>query len=70
MAKNINVEGIAYDLYTTSENIDIKGYVYRDIHVATENFMLGNAVLCSTNTGTSYYVEDNKSGYIFKWAED
>lgn len=34
--------------------------------VATENFMLGNAVLCSTNTGTSYYVEDNKSGYIFK----
>lgn len=28
--------------------------------------MLGNAVLCSTNTGTSYYVEDNKSGYIFK----
>ena len=28
--------------------------------------MLENAVLCSTNTGKSYYVEDNKSGYIFK----
>lgn len=34
--------------------------------VATENLMLGNVVLCSTNTGTSYYLENMKNGFVFK----
>lgn len=33
--------------------------------VATENLMLGNIVLCSTGTGTSYYIEDKVNGFVF-----
>ena len=57
------------ELYNIYHNIDVLTITSRDDPmpvVATENFMLGNAVLCSSNTGTSYYIEDNKSGYIFK----
>lgn len=33
--------------------------------VATENLMLGNIVLCSTGTGTSYYLKDKINGFVF-----
>ena len=33
--------------------------------VATENLMLGNIVLCSTGTGTSYYIKDKVNGFVF-----
>ena len=33
--------------------------------VATENLMLGNIVLCSTGTGTSYYIKDKENGFVF-----
>ena len=34
--------------------------------VATESLMLGNICLCSDSTGTSYYIENKKSGFVFK----
>lgn len=34
--------------------------------VATENLMLGNIVLCSTNTGTAYYLKDKVNGFVFE----
>ena len=34
--------------------------------VATENFMLGNVVLCSSATGTSYYLKDYENGLVFE----
>ncbi len=34
--------------------------------VATENFMLSNICLCSSMTGTSYYIEDGLSGFVFE----
>lgn len=34
--------------------------------VATENFMFKNICLCSTTTGTSYYIEDGINGFIFE----
>ena len=34
--------------------------------VATEALMLEKIVLCSDHTGTSYYLEDKKNGFIFK----
>ena len=55
-----------FDIYNKIDVLTVTSYDDPMPVVATENFMLGNAVLCSTNTGTSYYVEDNKSGYIFK----
>jgi len=33
--------------------------------VATENLMLSNILLCSTGTGTSYYLEDKVNGFVF-----
>lgn len=55
-----------FEIYNNIDVLTVTSYDDPMPVVATENFMLGNAVLCSTNTGTSYYVEDNKSGYIFK----
>ena len=33
--------------------------------VATENLMLKNIVLCTTNTGTSFYIKDKINGFVF-----
>lgn len=35
LAKNVIVDGIVYDLYSSSQNVTIHGYVYRDIHIAS-----------------------------------
>lgn len=34
-SKNVNVDGVVYDLYSASETTTIKGYVYRDIRVGS-----------------------------------
>ncbi|MBR3169104.1 glycosyltransferase family 4 protein [Candidatus Saccharibacteria bacterium] len=34
--------------------------------VATESLMLEKIVLCSDTTGTSYYLQDGKNGFVFK----
>ena len=34
--------------------------------VATETLMLKKVVLCSTTTGTSYYLKDNENGFVFE----
>lgn len=34
-SKNVNVNGVVYDLYSASETTTIKGYVYRDIRVGS-----------------------------------
>ncbi len=34
--------------------------------VATENFMLENVCICSSQTGTSYYINDEKNGFVFE----
>lgn len=43
-ANEIKIDGIAYDIYTASNNLTIMGYVYRDIHVATEEFNLYGSI--------------------------
>lgn len=35
LSKNVNVNGVVYDLYSASENTTINGYVYRDIRVGS-----------------------------------
>lgn len=34
--------------------------------VATEILMFGKIILCSNTTGTSYYLEDGKNGFVFE----
>lgn len=34
LAKNVTVNGVVYDLYSTSENTTIHGYVYRDLRIS------------------------------------
>lgn len=57
------------ELYKLYEEIDVLVIASIDDPmpvVATENLMLKNICLCSNQTGTSYYLEDKKSGFVFK----
>lgn len=57
--KDVNINGVIYDLYTASENTTIHGYVCRDIHVASDTVNISgiikrNAYIdCSTLNFTS-----------------
>lgn len=58
-----------YELYKLYEEIDVLVLASIDDPmpvVATENFMLGNICLCSTQTGTSYYIENGVNGFVFQ----
>lgn len=35
-AKNVNIDGVVYDLYAGSEHTTITGYVYRDVHIGSD----------------------------------
>lgn len=50
-AKNVNIDGAVYDLYSASENTTINGYVYRDIRVGS------NTVNISGTIGRNAYVD-------------
>lgn len=57
------------ELYEMYQTIDVLVLASLDDPmpvVATENFMLGNICLCSTTTGTSYYIEDSINGFVFE----
>lgn len=43
-SKNVNVNGVVYDLYAASENTTINGYVYRDIRVGSNTVNIFGAV--------------------------
>lgn len=37
ISENVDIKGVVYDLYSVSENVNISGYVYRDIKVSTNS---------------------------------
>ncbi len=43
-SKNVNINGVVYDLYAASENTTINGYVYRDIRVGSNTVNIFGAV--------------------------
>lgn len=51
VSKNVNVDGVVYDLYSASETTTIKGYVYRDIRVGS------NTVNVFGTIGRNAYVD-------------
>ena len=50
-AKNVNIDGVVYDLYSASENTNINGYVYRDIRIGS------NTVNISGTVGRNAYID-------------
>lgn len=71
--KNANIEYITSvsrtKLFEIYQNIDVLVIPSLDDPmpvVATEALMLKKVVLCSNTTGTSYYLQDNKNGFIFE----
>ena len=43
-ANNLSVDGIIYDIYAVSNNAKLSGYIYRDLHIATDTIDLLNTV--------------------------
>lgn len=43
-SKNVNINGVVYDLYAASENTTINGYVYRDVRVGSNTVNIFGAV--------------------------
>lgn len=56
-AKNVNINGVVYDLYSTSENTTITGYVYRDIRIGA------NTVNINGTIGRNAYIECNNLNF-------
>ena len=54
-----------YKLYRTIDVLVLASYDDPMPVVATENFMFENICLCTTSTGTSYYIEDGVNGFVF-----
>lgn len=44
VSTELNISGVVYDLYTASKNVNLNGYIYRDIHVTSETFNLNGTV--------------------------
>ncbi len=57
-------------LYRDSDVLVVPSYDDPMPVVATENFMLKKPVLCSTATGTSYYIKDGVNGFVFDWGDE
>lgn len=43
-SKNVNINGVVYDLYSTSENTTITGYVYRDIRIGANTINISGTI--------------------------
>ena len=44
IAPNINIRGSVYDVYTYSNNLNISGYVFRDVRSITNDFTLSGTI--------------------------
>lgn len=43
-AKDINISGLVYDLYASSQNVTISGYIYRDIRVGLNTLNIDGVI--------------------------
>lgn len=44
VSSKLNVKGVVYDLYAFSKNVDISGYIYRDIKVAADTLNIFGSI--------------------------
>lgn len=52
-AKTVNVSGVVYDLYAAAQDVQINGYIYRDIRVASNSLYIKGTV------GRNAFVQSN-----------
>lgn len=52
-AKTVNVSGVVYDLYAVAQDVQINGYIYRDIRVASNSLDIKGTV------GRNAFVQSN-----------
>ncbi len=52
-AKTVNVSGVVYDLYAMAQDVQINGYIYRDIRVASNSLDIKGTI------GRNAYVQSN-----------
>lgn len=52
-AKTVNVSGVVYDLYALAQDVQINGYIYRDIRVASNSLDIKGTI------GRNAYVQSN-----------
>lgn len=43
-AKNINISGVVYDVYSVADEVSINGYIYRDIRVGTDTLNINGTI--------------------------
>lgn len=60
VSSNVNIKGVVYDLYILSNDVNITGYIYRDIRVSTKNLNIFGTV------GRNAFIKSNN----IKFAED
>ena len=44
IASNIDIQGIVYDVYSYSKDINVSGYIYRDLKSQSQNFKLNGTI--------------------------
>lgn len=70
LSNEIDISGVVYDLYSSSKNVTINGYIYRDIRVMTDTlnvngivgrnaFVKANAINFATNANTESTVSNS-----------
>lgn len=57
LAQDVNISGIVYDLYSSSQNVTIEGYVYRDLKITADTLNLKGLI------GRNAYVSVNNINF-------
>lgn len=63
LSNELNISGVVYDLYTASKNVNLNGYIYRDIHVSSDSFYLSGTIGRNANISVNNFTfptRDNK----------
>ncbi len=63
-AKNVNINGVVYDLYSAAENTTINGYVYRDARVGSDTVNILGSI------GRNAYVDCNTLNFTAEGTDE
>ncbi len=58
LTEKLNISGIVYDLYTFAQEVNVKGYIYRDIRVGADTLNIDGKI------GRNAFVEANSINFM------
>lgn len=64
LGQELTISGVVYDLYTSAQNININGYIYRDIHV------IANQLNISGTIGRNAFVQSSQISFATAEGEE